>query len=124
MYWTECYGTSDPTSNVQPNVEVWSAPYTNDPTTLSTTATKVATLGTHCIYDLQQLAQNGMFFATSAGTNYAYRQSDGKLLTFANGGQRVTWYPLYMSQSEYWSIEAQQGGPNGVALTRIQLPPW
>lgn len=124
MYWTECYGTSDPTNNVQPNVEVWSAPYTNDPLTLAATATKVANLGTNCIYNLQQLAQNGMFFATSAGTNYVYRKSDGKLLTFQNGNQRGTWYPLYISQSEYWSIEAQQNGPKGVALTRLQLDPW
>jgi hypothetical protein len=124
MYWTECYGGSDPTSNVQPNVEMWAAPYTNDPTTLAATAQKVATLGTHCVYDQQQLAQNGMFFAISGLTNYVWRKSDGKLLSFTNGGNRATWYPLYISQGEYWSIEAVQGGPKGVALTRIQLGPW
>lgn len=124
MYWTECYGTSDPTSNTQPNVEMWSAPYTNDPATLAATAQKVATLGTHCVYDQAQLAQNGMFFGISGGTNYVWRKSDGKLLSFVNGGNRATWYPLYISQGEYWSIEGIQGGPRGVALTRLQLDPW
>jgi hypothetical protein len=124
MYWTECYGDPNPAHNQQPNVELWSAPYTSDPSVLATTATKVANLGTNCVWDLQQLAQNGLFFAVSGSNNYVYRKSDGKVLPFSNGPNRTTWYPLFVSQTEYWSIESISFGANGVGFTRLGLDAW
>lgn len=125
VYWSECYGLADPKNLAQPNVEVWSAPYTRDPSVLAQTAQKLADLpGAYCLYDEQVIAQNGIFLAVSSANQYAVRSSDKKVLTFQNGGTRLSWYPLVITQAEYWSIEAVANGPRGVALTRLALPAW
>jgi hypothetical protein len=81
-------------------------------------------LSGRCVYDRQQLAQGGFFVVVSGPKNYIVRRSDGQVYAFENAPQRRTWFPLQVSQSEYWSIESIPFGADGVALTRLTLPAW
>ncbi|CAN5816982.1 hypothetical protein BH09MYX1_BH09MYX1_40250 [soil metagenome] len=46
----EAYGSPSPGAQSQPNIEVWSAPFTDEPSKIATTAVKVATLPTTVVW--------------------------------------------------------------------------
>jgi hypothetical protein len=124
LYWTEGYGGAAGADD-QPTQEVWSAPYTADPTTLDTTATKLADISTGGTV-IYAVAFNG-FYAVSRGFNGAtvIRGSDGSKQQMLPGPGRQYGTLTYVSANELWAIMANGSGSiSGIAFQRQLLAAW
>lgn len=129
MLWCESYGSSTP-SNQQPNVELWAAPYTNDPAILDSTAKKIATLPVG--YDCGQTIAFQGFFAMSTipfQTAIVVRVSDGAIQQLAAGPGWGFGQLALVSATELWSTMSDESpdgslGFRGVAFARYTLAPW
>lgn len=105
LVWCEAYGAST-SSQQQPTVEVWSAPYTNDPVALGITAKKLVTLP-GAVWCGQAVAFQG-YFATQIASTYdkaiIVRLSDGATQQLSAGtGWTFDTFAL-VSATELWSV--------------------
>lgn len=124
-FWSEAYGGPQPASP-QPTVDVYAAPYTNDPAILDMTKKKVVMLPPGAGYAVDALAFNGLYVIQPAlGETDLVRESDGARRVVMQGGNHWCEIPLYATNTELWCIEKiSPQGPGGVALTRVTLDPW
>jgi len=124
LYWTEAYGGTSPFSQ-QPILEVWSAPYTNDPATLAATATKVGQ-ATTSFNGLASMAFDGyVTISLEQDQTWVVRVSDGASQIIRSGPGRSWEFPILVSATEVWStVGTAVSGPSGIALVRQQLAPW
>ncbi len=86
LYWTETYGSMDDTAQ-QARTELWSAPYTADPTQLASTASKFAVI-VDAQMPLSIVAFRGLVaLATRDGVSgmFVARLSDGAVIPVAPG---------------------------------------
>jgi hypothetical protein len=130
LVWCEAYGASTP-SQQQPVVEVWSAPYTNDPNTLGVTAKKLVTLA-GAVWCGQAVTFQG-YFATQISGTYdtaaIVRLSDGATQHVSAGtGWNFGAFAL-VSATELWSVANRLLNDAGTAwagyeFARYTLAPW
>ncbi len=124
-FWTEAYGGGGPTVP-QPSVDIYSAPFTNDPSILDATKKKLLTFPPGSPFYYDTLAFNGLYiFQPNPSETDIVRASDGARKIVTQGGNHWCGTPLYATTSELWCIEnVSPQGPDGVALTRLALDPW
>lgn len=124
-YWSESYGTGNPNDVIQPNVEIFTAQYTNNPTTLEATKKKIATLPPGGP-PFESVASPGHYIVQAiSGQSDILRASDGHRISVVNQGTGWCATPLYATDGEFWCIESLgENGPNGVKVTRLHLGPW
>jgi len=91
-------GTTNPDQTTGLTVDVFEAPYTTDPTTLSSTAKKVATF-TNATRNADAIAQNGHYAWPGGFTSYIVR-SDGSSTTVASDGKTYSQIAVYVSDTE------------------------
>lgn len=124
-YWSYSYGSTDPATNPQPTTEIWTAAYTNDPTTLAATQTKVLTMPSGASGSVNGVAIGGYYaFQVTQNETYTLQGATGKVQTVGNFSNRRCWNVVWASPSELWCIEQIIPGPDGVAFTRTALAPW
>ena len=122
LYWTETYGSID-FSAPQQHTQVWTAPYTDDPTQLGATARQIADIQN--TYLSGQAIAFGGLYAFWPGTNpVVVRASDGAIAQVPMPGDYQYWEFSYVTDTELWAVMTQQHGPNGVAFARVTLGPW
>lgn len=123
-FWAESYGTGNPNDNPQPNVDIYTAPYTSSSATLDATKNKLASIGPGLPRGV--IAAPGHFILQNVpGQLEVFRTSDGHRTTVADQGSTGCWLPLYASDTEFWCIEkVAPNGPNGVRVTKRSLPSW
>ena len=123
LWWQETSGTANADQTTNLTIDVFQAPYTTDPTTLASTAKKVTTF-TNATLSSIPITFNGLYAWPGGFTTYIVR-GDGTFTTVASDGKTWSQFPVYVSSSEYWSIESTlPSGPLGTAFTRIQLGTW
>jgi hypothetical protein len=124
MFWSEVYGSPNP-GGAQPNMEVWSAPYTADPARLATTARQVATVA-NPYFPLDAAAFSGLYAVVSSPTTcVVVRGSDGAQQTVVAGGNWVFTRVVAVTPSEVWAtMSIGPNGPAEIALARYALGPW
>ena len=130
LAWCEASGAGTPQQQ-QPNVELWSAPYTNDAATLSATAKKVSALS-GAVWCGGAVMFAG-YYATQTESTYdtavVVRVSDGATQTISAGpGWEFGTFAL-VSSTELWAVMNQRvndaGGTfSGYAFARYTLGPW
>lgn len=138
MVWVETFGDSNFQNFDQPNAELWGAPYTNDPTTLGTTAKKIATLpGVRtgwgdARYFSGYYAVVPMLTDNVRSTLYVVRVADGYVKTIdvnaLVGPDNVHPYMLAriasVSQTEVIGILSQVNWSPIFGLVKLQLGAW
>ena len=62
-YWAKSYGSGNPNDLVQPNVEIYTSPYTSDPATLDNPKKKIATLPPGLPFSSTQSPRHAIFQA-------------------------------------------------------------
>jgi len=137
LFWVESYGLSDPHIAPgdfipQPNMEVWSAPYTNDPATLAASAKKLATIQNHTRPGHAAVAFRDHYaFETDEKTLTVVRSFDGAVQQISAGpGRRFDDDVAYVSPSEVWVTMDNYDDVNmtprqrGIALARYTLREW
>jgi hypothetical protein len=124
MFWVEWFGGASPTG-AQPNLEVWSAPYTTDPSQLAGTARKLATIA-NPYYPLDAAAFSGMYAVTpNPSTCVVVRASDGAQQTIAAGGGNWGFADIVaVTPTDVWAVMSVLKGPSEIALARYALGPW
>ena len=123
LFWSESSGAGAPTLD-QPHVEVWSAPYTADPATLTATAAKVATLPV-AYTPIYGAALQGVYTVAPSPYTTAYVvRLDGATQAVAAGPDRAFEQVFLASPVELWAIMKSTKGPIGVALVRYTLADW
>ncbi len=130
IVWCESYGSTS-ASQQEPTVELWSAPYTNDPTVLATTAKKVVSLPFTYACSSDPVVFQGYFASTTLPfkTTVVIRLSDGAIQQVSSGaGWGFANYAL-VGPTELWStmnVEDDAGniGFSNVAFARYTLGPW
>jgi hypothetical protein len=102
IYWVDAYGATAP-NGAQPTTELWFAPYTNDPTTLSSTATK---LGVISATRGDAVAFNG-YWAGLLGVNdiWIARAADGTTWHITPEPNRRFNSIAYIDDKEVWVVE-------------------
>jgi hypothetical protein len=137
MAWLETYGDPNFQNFDQPKTELWGAPYTNDPTTLATTAKKLADLpgvrtgSPEPRYADGYYAARGGTLPTDQPNLYVVRVSDGavkKLDINAIVGPDVA-QPYYLdpadvSETRVLGVLHRVNGPPAIGVAQIQLGPW
>ena len=126
IVWTETYGSVN-SSDPQALTEVWSAPFTSDPSTLASTAKKIAVLPKPSISNRVKCF-NG-YYAWARNDLYVVRLSDGAIVTGPNWflkpkGDQL---PLYVTSTEVWENvrgPVDDAGTFGYRLMRFTLPVW
>ncbi len=123
-YWAESYGSGNPNDFVQPNVEIYTSPYTNDPIALDNAKKKIATLPPGLPFASTQSPRHAIFQAIPGQTE-VFRASDGHRTTIVNQGTGWCAQPLLATDTEFWCIERLgKNGPDGVKVTKIHLTAW
>ncbi len=129
LTWCESYGNSAP-SDQQPNVEVWSAPYTNDAVLLANNAKKLATLPFAYSCGVS-VAFQGYFATTTVPFTSAIvvRLADGSTQSISAGPGRGFGSLALVSETELWSTmnavtDAGTIGLSGAAFARYTLGAW
>ncbi len=111
LYWAETYGSTN-NNALQTDSQIWTAPYTDDPTVLAATARQVADIpNTYVPY--QAVAFGGLY-ATIA---YAVRSSDGAFVPVPTAGNYQIRQVVYVTESDVWAI--MYG-----AFARVQIGQW
>lgn len=118
LYWAETYGSTDIQAQ-QTDTQIWTAPYTDDPTQLAATARQIADIKNS--YVPYQAIAFGGYYATAL---YVVRVADGAVLPAPSAGTYTYWDLVYVTGSELWAIMGEPHGPNGIAFARVQLAPW
>jgi hypothetical protein len=124
LYWAESWGGNNVDPNDQPHVEIWTAPFTDDPTTLAMTAKMLAKLD-GIRRPGEMMAQSGFVgLQSSNSTAYIVRKSDGAVTTIAPyvNGESVG-VPAYVSQTEVLVPVHLAMDPANV-LMKITLGNW
>lgn len=132
MFWLEGYGETDPYApRSQPNVEAWSAPYTNDDATLAATAKRLATFEKGEFLNnypgAEGVAFGGIYAVrTGPATLQLARASDGKTRTLRDtfGPDRDLVGPVGVTDSEVWALFQKKGTIAIEALARLGIGPW
>jgi hypothetical protein len=116
-FWMEQFGGPDDGYD-QPQLEVWSAPYTSDPVALEATAKRIAVLPAGMYHVVTHaVAFSGLYaFATENDTAYVVRGADGKMQKLGPGPGRELGLPLLVTPTELWTLESTRPGrPNTIA---------
>lgn len=136
--WVETFGDPNYLNFDQPNAELWGAPYTNDPSTLASTAKKIATLP-GVLTGVGDPAYSGGYYAIYASlsaqqrtTLYVVRVSDGTVKTLDTnaliGPDATNGYYIgriaSISSTEITGILAKVNLNTGFGFVRLQLGPW
>ncbi len=123
-YWAESWGSGNPNADPQPNVQIFTSPYSNNPTTVETGKKTIATFPPGLPFE--SLASPGHYIVQGvANQTDIFRASDGHRTSVINKGTGWCWRPLYATDTEFWCIERLgQNGPNGVKVTKIHLSAW
>lgn len=124
LNWIEHYGDANPNAIYQPSVELWSAPFTNDPSVLSTTAKLVAVLPDTLAVHSSWTFGNVVLVQGRPTVAWVVRLSDGKVQEVNAGPGRIIDTPAYASETEFLGMVSVPQGATGIALARIQLAPW
>jgi hypothetical protein len=124
LAWCEAYGASTPT-NQQPTVEVWTAPYTNDPAILAATAKKLTPLPT-AVWCGLGIAFQG-YYAARINATYdtvdVVRLADGATQQVAAGPGWLFGQLGLVSSTEFLSeVGLIKGG--GARFARYTLGAW
>lgn len=124
IWWIEAYGLSDPTNLIQPTTDVFSAPYTSDPVTLGSTASKVGSLS-NARFSMLSATFNGILAYTTNTTTYLIRKSDAKTRQVSQGTGQFATVPIYVSDTDWYAVQTSWGnGPHVTSLTKTQLSSW
>ena len=118
MFWVESSGASA-SSSTQPNVSVWRAPYTSDPTTLGSTASKLATLAVTSPAAVA-VAFQSLYAVVPPPFDVAYVISlaDGSVQRVSAGPSWLFSAPLIVTPTELWAVLNDTHGGFGIALAR------
>ena len=112
LYWAETYGSTN-NNALQTDSQIWTAPYTDDPTELAASARQITDIrNTYVPY--QAVAFGGLY-ATIA---YAVRSSDGAFVPVPPAGNYQVVQVVYVTDGDLWAI--MRGG----VFARVQLGPW
>ncbi len=136
-FWVESYGDANYQNFDQPMAQVWSAPYTNDPSTLAGSAKKLAQVDGASTYNGTEVAFDGYFAVGPRSGPYMWivRASDGAMkkldigALYGPGPMGVPTLgmqqPAFVSKDEVWGVLCgAQGSPNDLAFARFQLGSW
>jgi len=123
-FWTESFG-GDAGSWWQPSLEIWSAPYTADPSELAATAHKIADASREANQYLptRAIAFEGRYaFQTENTSVRVVRAQDGVLHSISPGAHRNIRAPLLIHDDELWVLAMQEpSGATQSAIERISL---
>jgi sulfatase modifying factor 1 len=118
MFWSEASGAPYWSYN-QPNITVWSAPYTNDPAQLAATARVLTTLPVSYTTPGSAIAFQSMYVTAPVPFNVAYiANADGGVQQVEAGPSWMFASLLLVSPTELWAVMSNVNGPSGVALAR------
>jgi hypothetical protein len=120
LYWTETYGS---TSGTQTQTELWSAPYTTDPSKLAATAAKIAAVPNAYIPH-SSVAFGGLIAVVTSNGAVVGRVSDGKTQQVTSGTGRQIIEVIAVTPSELWAMEDEGTPYSPWHLTRIPLGDW
>lgn len=136
-FWVEAYGDSNFQNFAQPFAEVWTAPYTNNPATLTSTAKKLVQVDGVAAGNGNEAAFDGHYAVPSApnGTLYVVRASDGALKTidiptlYGPGPMGVSKLRMqqlaFVSKDEVWGVLCGlQGSPSNLGFAKFALGSW
>lgn len=117
MFWIESSGAAA-SSTTQPIVAIWQAPYTSDPATLSSTASKLAGLPASAV---AAVAFQSLYAVVPPPFDVAYVVSlaDGSVQRISAGAGWVFSAPLMVTGGELWAVMNDTRGGFGVALARF-----
>jgi len=122
VYWGETFGSMD-LSAQQHDTQVWTAPYTDDPVQLATTARQIADIPGTTLPQLAIAFGGHYAFWTSSGT-YVVRASDGAVVVAPKPIGYQYQQLVYVTDTELWAVMANSAGATGVAFARVTLGPW
>jgi hypothetical protein len=122
LYWTETYGAKDTTAP-QVRTELWSTPYTVDPTQLGSSASRFATI-TNAGMPTSAVAFGGLVALSTRSGVYIARLADGKVIQPSPGPSRGFSVLVAVTPSELWSLEGSPTSFYAQFLTRIGLGAW
>ncbi len=125
MFWVELYGDPSSTAKSYPNVEIWSAPYTSDPSLLATSAKIVGALPAASMGKAGRAVARGGYYVLGQAYGIAMaRISDGlvKLVLPDNNNRLFYWAP-YVSDTELWVTESElvPAEHSGISFERIGI---
>jgi hypothetical protein len=120
LYWTETYGS---TGGTQTLTELWSAPYTTDPTQLAATAAKIAAVPNAYIPQ-SAVAFGGLMAVVTSNGAVVARVSDGKTQQVSSGPGRHIIEVIAVTPSELWAMEDETTVYSPWHLTRLSLSEW
>lgn len=123
MFWLELSGDANPLA-LQPKVEVWGAPYTNDPSVLASTAQRIAVIPGPMSPRRHTIAFDGLFAFEWGETAFVVRRSDGAIKQIAAGHGRYFWGTMLVTPTELWSMMGELPSLTGVAISRYSLGVW
>ena len=128
VYWTESHVDLSATF-AQPDTDLWMAPYTNDPTTLASSAKKLVSLPVS--YTPGSGIAFGGYYATAPNpftTAYVVRSTDGATQSVGSGAGWGFQQLALVSATELWAVMTELndagGGFRGVAFARYTLAAW
>jgi hypothetical protein len=123
LYWAESWGGANVDPNDQPHVEIWMAPFTDDPAILTSTAQLLVKLDGQMRRPGEMMAQGGFVGLSENNTAFVVRKQDGAVKTVAPFNGDAVGMPVYVSQSEMWALVHLPNDPANV-LTKVGLGMW
>jgi hypothetical protein len=123
LFWTEGFGGSSATAPPT-EYEVWSAPYTSNPSVLAATARKLSSVDGGPGFVGGVSAAGGIYVVVTGACAEITRQVDGEVREICAGPQSAFGGWLFLSTQELWTIVGASGGANYNTVRRLPMPSW
>jgi hypothetical protein len=123
LFWTEGFGgatSSDPPTSY----EVWTAPYTTDPSVVAASARRLSTLSAGPGFAGGGTAVLGTYLTVIGDCAEITRIADGDVRQLCVGPTSYFGGWLFFTQQELWAIIGTNGGPVNYTVRRLPMPTW